>query len=362
MNQTLLETAKGFYYDEVDDYYTYTTLAEHEKDPRLREAVHKIAGMERRHSEFWKHFVEARGERVPGAGPNRLRLMLLRLLQRFVNPVLIVSALELGEAAAFQRYHTFFRETQLEDDERSALKRVILDELEHERFFKRESRGLGVENVRDFVLGMNDGLVELLGAVTGLSAVYVASPLIVGVSGIVVGIAGALSMGIGAFISVRSQRQVNAGRQQRMEVLFDVAPDRALTEYRDRLMDSGVPADSAAEVASKVGESRDAASRLLLEETAENEVRSGLFTGFAYLFGVLFPVLPYFFAQNALTALAGSVILAGLALAVVGATVSLLSGIPVRRKVMEMLVLGLGAAVVSYAVGTIVQMLFGIEV
>lgn len=362
MNASLIESASGFYQDEINDFLTYETLARHEGDPRLREAIHRIAGMEQRHSRFWKEFVEKRGGQVPDPTENRLRLAALRLLQRVVNPVLIVSALELGEMGAFKRYHAFYRDVSLEDEERAMLRQVILEELDHERFFKKESRELGVANVRDFVLGMNDGLVELLGAVTGLSAVYVGNPLIVGVSGVVVGIAGALSMGIGAFVSVRSQRQVNEGRQQRMEVLFDVAPERAVGDYREQLLEAGVSEERAESVAHVLREDRDAITRLMLEEAGENEMRSGLFTGFAYLFGVVFPVLPYFVADNSWVALAASVALAGLALAVVGGLISLISGIALRRKLLEMVTLGLGAAAVSYAVGSAVQALFGIQV
>ena len=113
--------------------------------------------------------------------------------------------LELGETGAYKRYHRFLQDAPLKGEEKARLRKIILDELEHEKTFRQESTGTWATHVRDFVLGMNDGLVEILGAVTGLSAVYVGRPLIVGVSGLIVGIAGALSMAIGAFVSVRSQ-------------------------------------------------------------------------------------------------------------------------------------------------------------
>jgi len=209
---------------------------------------------------------------------------------------------------------------------------------------------------------MNDGLVEILGAVTGLSAAYAGNPLLVAVSGLVVGIAGALSMGIGAFISVRSQRQVNQGTRQRMEVLFGVAPERAVDEFRDKLREAGLPEDISEEVASRVGTRRESLSKLLLEDVTENEWRSGLFTGAAYLFGVLFPVLPYFLADSALTALVGSVFFAGLALATVGGFIALVSGIDLRTKILEMVISGLGAAALAWLFGLLMQNVFGISV
>jgi VIT1/CCC1 family predicted Fe2+/Mn2+ transporter len=362
MQNDLIARAREFYRGEMNDWLTYSELARHSRDPDIARLLKRIAGMEKRHARFWEQVLHKRHTPLPKARPRRWRLFLLRQLQRWVDPVLLVGALELGETSAVEDYHRLWQSKLLDPDECETLQGIILDELEHESTFRKQTRGSGFGNIRDFVLGMNDGLVEILGAVTGLSAAYAGKPLLVAVSGLIVGIAGAMSMGIGAFISVRSQRQVNQGTLQRMEVLFNVAPDRAIEEYREKLADSGVPQEISREVAAKVGENRDSLSRLLLEEVTENEWRSGLFTGVAYLFGVLFPVLPYFVADSSQAALIGSVFFAGLALAVVGGFIALLSGISLRTKIMEMVVSGLGAAGLAWLFGLLMQNLFGIGV
>jgi VIT1/CCC1 family predicted Fe2+/Mn2+ transporter len=358
----LLALAEDFYRDEMRDHATYLTLAGRERDARLRELLGRVASMELNHAGFWKTFLEARGAPVPAVRLSRTRLWLLEVLQRLINPKLLVSALELGETSAYQNYFRCLKSASLDEPERARLRAIILDELEHELTFRKEAQRLGGQHVRDYVLGMNDGLVEILGAVTGLSAIYTGDPLIVAVSGLVVGIAGALSMGIGAYISVRSQRQVNEGKRARMEVLFDVAPHRAVEEYRERLAESGLPADLAGDIAQRMGSNREALARLLLEESEENELRSGLFTGLAYLLGVAFPVLPYFLASNSLTALFASVGFAGFALAASATVVSVLSGIPLKQKITEMLIAGFSAAAIAYGFGKLVQNLFGIVV
>lgn len=362
MTDTLLNKARQFYLGEIDDWLTYSLLARHSRDAELRTLLERIAAMEKRHAEFWADILARHGQPLPAARPRRLRSLALRLLQRRINPLLLIAALELGETGAVEAYHRLWQSGLLPPEDHAALRGIILDELEHEAAFRRQTREAGLQNVRDFVLGMNDGLVEILGAVTGLSAAYAGNPLLVAVSGLVVGIAGALSMGIGAFISVRSQRQVNAGARQRMEVLFSVAPERAVAEYRERLRASGLPDEISDEVANRLGDNRKALSKLLLEEVSENEWRSGLFTGSAYLFGVLFPVLPYFVADSALAALIGSVLLAGLALAAVGGFIALVSGIRLRTKIIEMLASGLGAAALAWLFGTLMQNVFGIAV
>jgi vacuolar iron transporter family protein len=357
----LIALACEFYRDELRDYANYTTLAERERNPAFQRVLVRIADMELKHSRFWKSILEKRGVTPPDYAPSAIRTAALRLSQRFVSSALLVSALELGESGAFAKYFACLRHQAITEQERAELRAIVLDEIEHELTFRKESTALGLGNVRDYVLGMNDGLVEILGAVTGLSAVYASHPRVVGISGLIVGIAGAMSMGIGAFVSVRSQRQVNEALRDRMEILFNVAPQRAVSEYQDRLAESGIPDDTAAEVAHRVGANRTAISRLLLPESEENELRSGLYTGLAYLFGVAFPVLPYFIAPTSLTALVGSVLLAGMALATTALVVSVVSGISIRRKVLEFLAAGFGAAGIAYAFGWTLRTLIGID-
>ena len=363
MAGAFIDTVTDFYNDEINDHVTYKELGAHAKDARFKKEILAMAEIEGNHAAFWKEVIESRGGEAPSRPRVRkLRLTVLRLLQNMMSPVVLISMLELGEAGAFKRYHRFLREAPLKENEKVRLRDIIVDELEHEKTFRRESSGSRATHIRDFVLGMNDGLVEILGAVTGLSAVYVGRPLIVGVSGLIVGIAGALSMAIGAFVSVRSQRQVNQGRRERLETLFDVAPERILDDYKDKLNESGVPADLADSLVAKIGENKEAVSQLLVGEIEENELRASLFTGFAYLFAVAFPVIPYFFASSSLTALVFSVVLAGSALAIVATVISALSGIAIRRKIGEMVILGFAAAGVAYIFGKLVQSIFGIEV
>ncbi len=361
MDPAFLPRIRQFYRDERKDHATYAYLAERTRDARLAGLLRRIAAMEAGHAAFWQGLLERQGEAVPAARPPRLRLWLLGLLARWLSPLWIIGLLEMGETGAAEVYHRVLATGRLDPPDAERLRHIILDELEHESAFHQVSREAGLGNVRDFVLGMNDGLVEILGAVTGLSAAYPGRPLVVAVSGLIVGVAGALSMGIGAFISVRSQRQVNEATRRRLDILFAVAPERAAEEFRRRLVEAGLPDELGAEVAQRLGREGAGLARLLVEETHENEWRSALFTGFAYLFGVAFPVLPYFVADDSLHALAGSVLLAGLALASVGGAIALVSGISLRGKVAEMVLSGFAAAGLAWAFGRLMQVLFGVE-
>jgi len=354
--------ARDFFRAEMTDHATYAALARHARRPAVARLLERVAQMERGHARFWESVLSARGESPPAFRPPRLRIALLELLARLFSPLLLVSLLEMGENHAARQYQEVLRSGRLTDKEADRLRRIVVDELEHERLFHRQSRAAGLSNVRDFVLGMNDGLVEILGAVTGLSAAWPGNPLAVAVSGLVVGVAGALSMGIGAFISVRSQRQVDEADRERLDLLFSVAPEKAREAFAERLDEAGLPPELATEVAERLGDNSQALARLMSRPSEADEWRSAAFTGAAYLFGVLFPVLPYFVAERSAGALIGSVLFAGLALAGVGALIALFSGISLRTKVAEMLISGLSAAGLAWLFGRLMQNLFGVAV
>ena len=357
----MIAEAMKFYNNEVNDAAIYNTLMKMEKDPTFREKLEHISKMESGHAGFWLSFLENRGF-SPKKKKRAAFMGAVKLLKRIFGSTLIVPLFELGESTAVSAYTSFLESSTLTQEEQSQLRKIIMDELEHEKVFSTSKQLLKVENFRDFILGMNDGLVEILGAVAGLSAVYMHNPLLVAASGMIIGVAGALSMGIGAFISVRSQRQVNEGVKRRMELLFKVSEDRAREELLDKLVSSGMPDDVADDVVEKVAVRKEVVTRLLVNEAQEEELSSALYTGFAYLIGVFFPVVPYFFSSSSLMALPFSIALAGTVLAIMATVVSVISGMPIKKKIMEMVTTGLGAAGLTYALGYVIQKTFGLAI
>jgi len=359
----MVELARKFYLDEYADSLLYAQLAKTERDEKIKAEFMRLSEIESKHAKFWHEFLAKRNVKAPRKKVKRLTTLSVKLLRKILGPGAVASLLEMGENSAVQKYFKFLTEysRDMDENELKTLKEVILDELEHERFFREEEKRFHVENTRDLVLGMNDGLVEILGAVTGLSAVYPNNPQLVGISGLIVGVAGALSMAIGTFVSVRSQRQVKESIRERMEVLFRVSPDRAAEELIEKLVEGGMPEDVARDVAKELAGNTEAIMQLLLPEAEENEIRAALYTGLSYLLGVAFPVTPYFLASSSLVALPFSILLAGSALAIVATLISLLSGISIKKKVAEMVATGLGAAFLSYLFGRAMEAIFHVS-
>ncbi|HBT48347.1 MAG: hypothetical protein XD49_2107 [Caldanaerobacter subterraneus] len=357
-----INQALNFYSEEIEAYTLYSYLSKIEKSPEIKKRFKKLSEMEKNHAAFWEKFLKDRKAQVPKLKSRPFKLFIYKIFRKLLGNKLFVTILEMNETSTTECYFKFLNEVPLSDEEKTVLSRIIEEELEHEKLFSQQKDRISIENIRDFIMGMNDGLVEILGTVTGLSAVYPKNPITVGTAGLVVGVAGALSMAIGAYTSVRSQRQVNEGIKKKMELLFKVSKERAKEEFLNKLQDSGIPMEVGEEIAEKLNNNEEAMTNLLTEEITENEVKSALYTGIAYLVGLVFPVIPYFFiSSSSLLALAFSVIFAAIALSIVGTVVSVASeSLSIKGKITEMVITGLGAAALSYLFGTLVQKVFGI--
>lgn len=151
---------------------------------------------------------------------------------------------------------------------------------------------------------------------------------------------------------------MNEGIRKRLHIIFSVSKRRAEEEMRERLVEMGLPEDMAKNAAEKIAKDKNSIKSLIPREES-SELRAAVYTGLAYIMGVFFPVVPYFLTSTIYIALPLSVIFAGLTLAIVSTIISILSGISVRKKVAEMVILGLGAAGLSYLVGSLMNLLFG---
>jgi len=151
---------------------------------------------------------------------------------------------------------------------------------------------------------------------------------------------------------------VNEGIRKRLQIIFSVSKRRAEEEIRERLVEMGLTEDLAKNAAEKIAQDKNSIKSLVPREES-SELRAAVYTGLAYIMGVFFPVILYFLTSTIYIALPLSVIFAGLTLAIVSTIISIISGISVRKKVAEMIILDLGAAGLSYLVASLMNLLFG---
>jgi VIT1/CCC1 family predicted Fe2+/Mn2+ transporter len=180
-------------------------------------------------------------------------------------------------------------------------------------------RKVNPARVRDIFLGLNDGLVEILGAVSGFFAAF-GNPLAVLVAGLTVAVAGALSMAAGAWIAVSSESEVHT---------TEVARRRFL------------------------GESVSTAA------TEEKPLISATVVGASYLAGALVPVLP---VLGGATTMLPSLLTAGSLIILVSIIVAFLSGMDIKRRVMTNLLIITAAVGITFAIGVVTKRVWGVSV
>jgi VIT1/CCC1 family predicted Fe2+/Mn2+ transporter len=184
---------------------------------------------------------------------------------------------------------------------------------------KLTERKINPERIRNIFLGLNDGLVEILGAVSGFFGAF-GDAVTVLIAAATTAVAGALSMGAGAFLALNSEKEV-----------------RAMESAKKRFL----------------GEETGSA------EMQEQPLSSALFVGGAYVIGALVPVLPVLFgAKDALV----SVLTAGTMVILVSTILAFLSGMEIKRRILLNLLIITVAVSVTYAIGLAAKHLWGIVV
>ena len=370
LKKEVVKLAREALADELFASVIYSRLAGLYAGESVKSKLIKISKMEGEHVSFWQEFLKGRGFDISNVKVNRLKLALYTIVFRLIGLGLTLRILEMGENKAIELYSRMLESEELDDYEKNKLRKILEDELVHEQEFAEEESKFEefLEHVRDTILGMNDGLVEVLSVATGLAGVY-GSPFHVALGGLIVGAAGALSMGIGALASVRAQRQIHEGVLQRISV----ASRYVGHVFKDRVVNYMIKKGYSKEISEAIAEESSKNHKLLSkviaeeeygikEETLENPFRAGLYTGLAYAFGAFVPLVPYFIGIPISIAMLLSLIFAGAALAFTGFIIAISASLAVKKKVIEMILAGLGSAGVTFIIGRVLSMLFGVEV
>lgn len=312
----------------------------------------RLAEAESRHEAHW------RNKLGPAEGkPQRpdLRTRILGILAKRFGSVFSLALMQSAES----------RSPYTSDDD--ATDQMSADERIHAEVI----RGLATRgrermsgNFRAAVFGVNDGLVSNLALVIGVMATGVAPQivLITGVSGL---LSGALSMAAGEYISVRSQLELLDASTpdpdaHRVIPELDVAANELELVYRARGMGEQAAAAKAASVFNTLDSAHggiDHAAILPTEDLQDmGTARSAaLFSFLSFAIGAFIPIIPHVLGISGIPAAVVSLVLVGIALLLTGGITGVLSGKPPLYRALRQLLIGIGAAAVTYALG----LLFG---
>ncbi|MGC8496976.1 MAG: VIT1/CCC1 transporter family protein [Thermoplasmata archaeon] len=346
-----------FYKGEILDSEMYRKFAKYEKNKGLKSAFEKLAEIEASHANFWKKFGENKKLDFSKIKISRFKIAALILMRRLFGLGIAIKLLEGNEDNAVIKYYEYSKSQDPDSPEFKLIKNLVIDELVHEAFFVWDEKEMNVENVRDSIYGVSDGLVEVLAAVSGFAGL-IENSLIIAMTGLIVGVAGTLSMAAGAFVSSKSQKELQSADIQKLMVQVNVAYEDIKLKLKELFLQRGVKEQEADKIVTVMGSEKkglvDAMAKEYLgftEETLENPKASAIRTGVSYFFGAIIPVIPYILAIKGIFGVVTSFILSGLALGIVGALVSITSGVSMHKKVTEMILIGIGAAIATYLIG-----------
>jgi len=273
--------------NEITESGVYRRLARLERDPENRRTLERIAADEAR------HYADFRAISGRDVEPDRWRLGAYVMVVRVFGLTFGVKLMEKGE----QRAQGVYRELERTYPQ---LAGVRADEESHERALLGMLNDERLDYMGSVVLGLNDALVELTGALAGLTFAFQNTRLIA-LSGLVTGIAASFSMAASEYLSTRADGGENAGK-------------------------------------------------------------SSLYTGLAYIATVLVLVSPYLLLQNYLACLAWTMGLAVVIIFGFTFYLAISKDMDFRTRFLEMAGISLGVAALSFGIGIVVKRLLGVEI
>jgi vacuolar iron transporter family protein len=361
--------------DEVDGVALYERLADAEKDPAIKHVYQRLSQVEAKHLALWARKLEEAGEKLPPRRPS-LRIRVLGFLARRFGTNVVAPIVRRMEVDATTMY----------DDQPEAVAEGLPgDERSHARMLQAITTGPSSDPVADIarlegrhrggtgnalraaVLGVNDGLVSNLSLVMGVAGTDPGRDPVI-VAGMLGLLAGALSMALGEWISVRSsteafERQLAIERDELME-----SPEEEEEELTIIYQAKGLSPEEARRTAHRIIQNPATALDTLAREElgmAPGEAGSPMVAAvtsfFLFAAGALLPVLPWFFVGGAVGVVSGAA-LAGVGLFLTGAGITLFTGRSILYSGTRQLAFGLVCAAITFGLGFVASEVFGVSI
>ena len=277
----------AFQRTEITEHHIYQRLARR-MEGKNREVLERISLDEKRHAGVWQRYTGV------DIGPDKLIMSFYLMLAWIFGITFAIKIMERNEESAEAAYGAVAdlvpeaRQIMHEEEEHE---KALMDLLDEER----------LKYIGSMVLGLNDALVELTGALAGFTFAL-ADGRVVGVAGLITGVAATLSMGASEFLSRRS-------------------------------------------------ESGDL-----------NPLKAAIYTGIAYLVTVTLLIAPFFIATSVYLALLWSLFNALLVILFFSYFVSVVKDTPFRPAFLEMAAISFGVALVSFLIGLAARRLLPIDI
>jgi VIT1/CCC1 family predicted Fe2+/Mn2+ transporter/rubrerythrin len=366
-----LSVVREMWRREMEAAGTYRILAEREKDRPRRDILLRLAECEDRHAASWSERIL----KMTGAAPDASTVRhSLRWIEKFKDQSVVLHRLEQEESRLEEDYLLLMGRLKdpvdrqiaqaAMDEERdhattlrmlagpAPAPRYVLDSiLQRERWHVRGTGWIG-----DAIYGVNDGLGAVFGIVSGMAG-YTGGSEVVLAAGLAGTLASALSMGAGAYLASKSEREVYESEvsRERAEIQDDPQEERLELELFYQL--KGLSPEEAASMAQRLQKEPKQFLRALVheelglsEETFPNPIKSTFSAGISTAVGGFIPIIPFFFTVG-MPAVIASFIISTIAHFAVGASKALITTRPWWSSGLEMTAVGIIEAGVTYGLG-----------
>lgn len=274
--------------NEMTEHVIYSKLASSAPVQDHRTILEKIAAEELKHHDFFKSLT------CEDVRPNRAKIFFFVFLARTVGLNFALRLLESGEDVAQDRYGELKAASPDIDG-------IIREEKDHEEQLLGMIDEERLQYVSSMVLGLNDAMVELTGALVGFTLALQKTRL-VAIVGLITGIAASMSMASAEYLSTKH------------------------------------------------------------EDTAKDPLKSSIYTGLTYVSTVVVLVLPYFIFSNIYVCLSWVVLGSLLIVFLFTFYISVAKNLDFKKRFLEMAGLSLTIAAVNFGIGLIIRKVFGIDV
>ena len=371
-DKTHLATVQLMWRREVEAAATYRHLANRERDPRRKDILMRLAEQEEKHAARWSERIAAATGRVPDRKEVERGLS---WFQRISDPNVVLHRLEQEENKAEEEYEQLMSRL-IDPTDRKIAEEAMFEERDHavilrtlaggaiptprstlDSILRRERwhvRGTGW--IGDAIYGVNDGLGAVFGIVSGMAG-YTGGSEVVLAAGLAGTLASALSMGAGAYLSSKSQREVYESEVSREQTEIDEDPHEEMLELELFYQLKGFSAEESRAMAERLQKEPQQFLRTLVqeelglsEETFPNPWRSTLSASVSTAIGGFIPIIPFFFTVG-MPAVIASFIISTIAHFVVGASKALVTTRPWWATGGEMTLVGILEAAVTYGLG-----------
>lgn len=350
---------------EIDASYLYGKLAQTETDPVVANIFKQMCEIERSHAEAFakKENLILEDIFIPSWRAKTLNLIGKLFGYDYVLGVLMDTEKSLSNAIISTKNKNKIDVTGHESNHVKILWSILeRDNISGNQLSRFENRhkSVGGNAIRAAVLGGNDGLLSVFSLVMGVAAATNGERevLLAGIAGT---LAGALSMALGEWISVKSSQELYENQMAIEMEELESNPEGELRELTLIYIAKGIPEEQAYEMAQKIMTDKETAHAVLVKEELginAEELKGSAFEAAFYSFllftvGAVIPLIPFIF-WHGFSAMMLCVVFSILGLFLIGAAITLFTGKNVWYSGFRQVIFGLLAAACTYGIGKLI--------